>query len=338
MNTKKRALLLSIAAAFIFTGCSNKSVFEPKEVAGEISYDGTLPSSITDKTIYSALLKNREFITKKDGFIEKKLPENYKILNENDGEYIIADEEGNIKIITKDGETLFEKSFNDIVASATKRGDFLAIVFANNRLFLIDTKNEEVYFDEKLEPVYALDSRIANPAFLNDLIIYPTLDGRLIITDITHRKILRDLVISSEKYFNNVIFLKVIKNRLIAATNTKVMSINPKSINIYGASDVKDLLFLEDRVYIFTKDGKIVLTDPDLHILKEKKFPFAIFSGYIYGEFIYLIEKGGYVIAVDRDLRTANFYKLPDKIEDLLFTAGDKLYYKDYYFQLNTQK
>ena len=324
--------------AIVFSGCSNKTMFEPKKIAGEVDYDGTLPSTIVDRSIVSAVLESGEFITKKDGLIKQKLPKNFIVINENDENYIIADKEGNLKILSKEGKALYEKSFEDIVASATLNGDLLSVVFSNNRLMLYNIKDDEVFFNEKLEPVYVLDSRMANPAFLNDLVIFPTLDGRLLIIDITHKKIIRDLVISNEKYFNNVIFLKVIGNRLIAATNTKVMSISPKSINIYGESEIKDILFLEDRVYIFTKDGKVVLTDTDLKVLKEKKFPFAIFSGVIYGEFIYLIEKGGYIIAVDKDLITANYYKLPNEIDNLLFTAGDKLYYENNYFKLNTKK
>ncbi len=338
---KKSSLLVSISIFLIalFGGCSHKNYFEPEKVAGEVRYDGRLPSSIIDRTIVSALLENGAFITKKDGLVKKKLPKGFRVLNEGKDYYIVADKGGNLKILSKnDLSVIHEKSFKEIVAAAALKDSLLAIVFADNRLYLYDINDQEEYFNEKLDDVYALDSRIANPAFLNDLVIYPTLDGRLIITDITHKKIIRDLVISSEKYFNNVIFLKVIGNRLIAATNTKVMSIDPKGINIYGESEIKDIIFLADRVYIFTKDGKIVLTTPDLRVLKEKKYPFAIFSGVIYGEFIYAIEKGGYVIAVDKDLITENYFKLPDPIEDLLFTAGDRLYYQDYYFKLNTSK
>ncbi len=336
---KKLSLLLLASFIIIFSGCSHKNYFEPEKIAGEVRYDGRLPSPIVDRAIVSALLENGMFITKNDGLIKKKLPDGFRVINENDDRYIIADKSGNIKIVSKnDLNVLHEKNFKDIVASATLKDDLLAVIFANNRLYLYDINENEEYFNEKLDNVYALDSRIANPAFLNDLVIYPTLDGRLIITDITHKKIIRDLVISSEKYFNNVIFLKVIGNRLIAATNTKVMSIDPKGINIYGESEIKDIIFLEDRVYIFTKDGKIVLTTPNLKVLKERKYPFAIFSGVIYGEFIYAIEKGGYVIAVDKDLITENYFKLPDPIEDLLFTAGDRLYYQDYYFKLNTSR
>jgi len=335
---KKLSFLLPFFLLFVLTGCSHKNYFEPEKVAGEVRYDGALPAQIVDRTVVSATLENGEFITKKEGLVKKKLPKGFRVVNENDDNYIAADRSGNIKILSKEGKIVYEKSFKDIVASASLKDNLLAIVFANNRLYLYDTDSEEEYFNEKLDNVYALDARVANPAFLNDLVIYPTLDGRLIITDIAHKKIIRDLVISNEKYFNNVIFLKVIGNRLIAATNTKVMSIDPKGINIYGEAEIKDIIFLEDRVYIFTKDGRIVLTTPNLKILKEKKYPFAIFSGVIYGEFIYAIEKGGYVIAVDKDLITENYFKLPDPIESILFTAGDKLYYKDYYFKLNTQK
>lgn len=44
-----------------------------------------------------------------------------------------------------------------------------------------------------------------------------------------------------------------------------------------------------------------MLTDADLKVLKERKFPSA-FAGTIHGDFIYMIEKGGYIIATDLDL------------------------------------
>ncbi|MCD8477922.1 MAG: hypothetical protein LRY68_08530 [Sulfurospirillum sp.] len=66
--------------------------------------------------------------------------------------------------------------------------------------------------------------------------------------------------------------------------------------------------------------------------LKDRKFTFATFTGTIYGNFIYMIEKGGYVIATDIDLISTNVYKLPDEIESNVFTTEDTLYYKKSFF------
>jgi len=99
--------------------------------------------------------------------------------------------------------------------------------------------------------------------------------------------------------------------------------------------EVKDVIVLENRIFVFTKDGRVILTDADLKVIKERKFPFATFAGTIYGNYVYMIEKGGYIIATDLDLVSVNVYKLPDQIESFMFTTGDTLYYGNHFFKLN---
>ncbi|HOI83382.1 MAG TPA: hypothetical protein PKW30_03645, partial [Campylobacterales bacterium] len=94
-------------------------------------------------------------------------------------------------------------------------------------------------------------------------------------------------------------------------------------------------------IYIFTKDGRIILTDTDLKVLKEKKFPFARFVGVIYGKFIYAIEKEGYLIATDVNLASSNvfqfsapFYGMSSTIEGFVYTSGDSIFYDNKQFKL----
>ena len=47
--------------------------------------------------------------------------------------------------------------------------------------------------------------RISDPIFLNDLIVFPSLDGRLLVMDINQKRILRDIAISDKRIFNNEI-------------------------------------------------------------------------------------------------------------------------------------
>lgn len=178
---------------------------------------------------------------------------------------------------------------------------------------------------------------MAAPYFLSGLVLFPTLDGKVVIIDKTSGKIIRDVVISSERFFNNVIFLDVLGDRLVAATAKRVISINPQS-TVFLDADVKDVILLENRVFVFTKDGRIVLTDADLKVLKERKFLFATFSGVIHGEFVYVVEKNGYMIATDLDLITTNVYELPSDIDAKMFTTKDTIYFDDRYFKLNATK
>jgi hypothetical protein len=240
-------------------------------------------------------------------------------------------------IVDKSGKTLYEKKFDSLVASASLKGDMLAVVLGNNSSLLLDIKSDKILYKDSGDKVYAHDSKIAAPYFLDSLVIFPTLDGKLLIVDINSKKLLRDVVVKSEKFFSNVIYLDVLGDRLVAATKQRVVSINPKSMAFLD-EDVKDVIILKDRVLVFTKDGRIILTDADLKVIKTKKFKFAAFVGTIHGEFVYIIERGGFLIATDLSLVSSNIYELPDEIESFVFTTDNKLFYKDNYFKLGKSK
>lgn len=322
----------------IVSGCGTKrQYFEPETVAGKLSYDGSLPGTIVDAVRDGATLSNGQVITKK-GLSSIVLPEGFIYLAEDKGRYVAASKCGAVQIVDANKKVLFSKECSVSVASAALKGNVLALVLGSNELVLIDINNDgKELMHLKQDNVYVLDSRIAAPHFLGDLIVFPTLDGKLVIVDEQTKKPIRDVVVSNEKFFGNIIYLQVLGDRLVAATKSKVVSISPKSIHFLDA-EVKDVIVLENRVFVFTKDGRVILTDADLKKLKERKFEFATFAGTIYGDFVYMIEKGGYVIATDLDLITTNVYKLPDGIESHVFTTGDSLYYKNHFFKLNRKQ
>ena len=329
-----KSVIAIVTVLFLFVGCgTKKQYFEPEITAGDISYDGKLPSKIVEVTRYGATLENGQIITSK-GLTSVKIPKDYNLLGEFDDKLLITSVCGILRVLDFSGKVIYENKFPRTIASASLKEDKLAVVDAGNILRLVDIKSGKVLFENKQDDVYALDSRIAAPYFLSGLVLYPTLDGKIVIVDKNSGKVIRDVVVSSERFFNNVIFLDVIGDRLIAATAKRIISVNPNKTAFLNA-DVKDVIFLENRVFVFTKDGKILLTDLDLKVLKEKKFLFATFAGVIHGEFIYAVEKNGYLIATDFDLITQNVYELPSKIDAKSFTSGDTLYFDDRYFKLN---
>lgn len=322
---------------FVVSGCGTKrQYFEPETLSGKVSYDGSLPASIVDAVRDGATLANGQVVTKK-GVSTVALPEGFVYLAEDKGRYVATSKCGALQIVDTNKKVLFSKECNLSVASAALKNNLLALVLGSNELVLIDINDGKEMLHLKQDDVYVLDSRIAAPYFLGDLIVFPTLDGKLVIVDEQTKKPIRDVVVSNEKFFGNVIYLQVLGDRLVAATKSKVVSISPKAISFLEA-DIKDVIVLENRIYVFTKDGRVMLSNADLKVLKERKFPFATFAGTIYGDFIYMIEKGGYVIATDLDLITTNVYKLPDEIESHIFTTGDTLYYKNNFFKLNRKK
>lgn len=325
--------LVPILAIVLLTGCGTKRQnFEPQTLAGEISYDGSLPSTMVDVARNGATLENGQIITKK-GLLDVKVPEGYIFLGNFNDKYLATSRCSNLVIVDEKSNIIYEKSFDSIVASAAINDNRLAVVLGNNEVLLIDINTDKVLYKKTGDKVYAHDSKIAAPYFLTSLLIYPTLDGKLLIVDLKTNKLLRDVVVKSEKFFSNVIYLDVIGDRLVAATKQRVVSINPKTMAFLD-KEVKDVIILKNRVLIFTKDGQVILTDADLKVLKTKKFKFASFVGTIHGEFVYIIERAGFMIATDIDLISSNIYKLPDDIESYVFTTDDKLFYKDKYFKL----
>lgn len=321
----------------VISGCGTKrQYFEPEALSGKISYDGSLPATIIDAVRDGATLDNGQIITKQ-GLSNVTLPSGFVYLAEDQGRYVAASKCGALQIVDANKKVLFSKECSVSVASAALKGNVLALVLGSNELVLIDIVDGKEMMHLKQDNVYVLDSRIASPYFLGDLIVFPTLDGKLVIVDAQTKKPIRDVVVSNDKFFGNIIYLQVLGDRLVAATKSKVVSISPKSIS-FLENDVKDVIVLENRIFVFTKDGRIILTDADLKVLKERKFPFATFAGTIHGTYVYMIEKGGYIIATDLDLISTNIYKLPDEIETHIFTTGDTLYYKNRFFKLNRTK
>lgn len=343
---KKIAILTCVMSAFLFTACSDKQFYKPENVTGSVQFDKRLPSKIVSVNSQGATLKNGEFITR-DGISNAKLPDGFELMSKNGTVIAAADKLGNVVVI-EDGKELSRTKFDSRVVAAAATKDMLAIITSDNSAILHDNKTKEILFKQKNEEALAVNAKIAAPYFLNELVIYPTLDGKLFIYDTKDKKIAKDMVVSSEKNFNNIIFLDVIEDRLIAATSHKVFSISPKYINSYDA-DVSDIIFIKNGVYIFTTDGRIILTDPDLRKAGEKKFPFARFIGVIYGKYIYAVESQGYLIATDVNLRTSNIFRFSesfwsmipyfgsdssDAFEGYLFTAKEAIYYGDQQFTL----
>ncbi len=330
-------LLISLISIIFFVGCGTKrQYFEPKNVPYSISYDGTLPDYIVDVTRSGATLKNGQIITK-NGLQNIKLPQGFTFLGSDNNKYLATSKCGELIVVDENSNIIYKKKFDSAVAAASIKGSKIAIVLASNKEILLDMLTGKYLLNLQGDSVYALDSRIAAPHFLNTLLIYPTLDGKLLIVDSRNGKVIRDVVVSSEKFFGNIIYLGVLGNRLVAASNKRVISINPKSMNILD-EDVKDVIVLKNRVFVFTKDGTVILCNSDLKVLKKRKFPFAIFAGVIYGNFVYIIERGGYLIATDKDLISTNIYKMPDNIDSYLYFTKNMLYYKDKYFKLSQKR
>ncbi|WP_300362305.1 hypothetical protein [Hydrogenimonas sp.] len=325
-----------IALFLLFnTGCSEKNYFEPENVEGSVNYDGELPAPIVEVGYEAATLENGQVVTKA-GLQSYRLPEGYRYIAQS-GTLVAAagDCRPNIIYNTETNETVTVDLPRRLLAALFIPGtENIAFLIEGNSYGIYDYGAKKIVAKYASDQAVTADIRIANPMMLEQLVLIPTLDGKLVILNKTTGEKVREIIVGKGEEFNNIIFLDVIGNRLVAATPHRIISVSPKLMDAQSM-EISDVIFVADGIYILAKDGNIYHCDTDLKILHSLKFPFAHFVGAIYGEFIYVIEREGYVIATDQILSTSNVFEIPDRIDDWLFTTEDALYYKRYYFKLH---
>ena len=296
---KKYALILTVLVSVFFAGCSTKrQYFEPfdENVAGKVSFEGKLPSKIVASTANGATLANGAVITKNGVNSNFKLAKGEKFLGEFDGKFVYTNEKGTLKVADENGNLFLDTYLDTEALSAAISGDDLAVIALNNAIYLIKISSNSIVLNQKLREAYAVDSRVASPVFIEQLVVYPSLDGLLIVADRYGGRIVRDFVVSDQPFFNNAIDLKILGDNMYATTTSKIMLVSPNGNKTYNG-EIRSVLFGNDRIYAFLKDGVVEMLDLNLNKLKSKKFTFALFAGAgISGNSLNIIEKTGYLI------------------------------------------
>jgi hypothetical protein len=338
MSTRLLSLFLLVLFALLGGGCSEKNYFEPTDIKGRVQYDGELPGKIVEIGYAGATLDNGQVITE-NGLQSFRLPEGYRFIARS-GPLVAAagDCKPNI-VFNIDTNATIEIDLPRRMVAAMFIPDTrkIAFVIEGNRYGIYDYEARKTVAIYTSDPAISADIRIANPMMLDQLVLIPTLDGKLVILDRENGNRIREIIVGKGEEFNNIIYLNVIGNRLVAATPHRIISVSPKIMDAQ-AMEIADVIFVGDAIYILAKDGNIYHCDVDLKILHSRKFPFAHFVGAIYGEFIYVIEREGYVIATDPILSVDNVFELPDRIDTWLYTTSDAMYYDRYYFKLRTEE
>ncbi|WP_299548551.1 hypothetical protein [uncultured Helicobacter sp.] len=329
-----KILFLGTISALILSGCGSKYYFEPKEdsIKGKVSYNGQIPADIKSIVRNGATLKSGHFITKNGEISNIRLKRDMQYLNESEKFYITQFKKS-LVLINKNDQQETAITLESIPVSAAMDDKLIAMIFDTNTIAIYDLDLMQIVYRQENVSAPANNTLIAAPYFLSDIVVIPTLDGKLIVVDKTSMRLVRNIVVNGDKFFNNVIFLEAIGNRMVAATPKRIISVSPNVINTFD-SNIKDILFFEDRIFIFSSEGEIILTDKDLNEIRRKKFPFAHFSATNHGKDIVVLETQGYMILVDDDLQTSTIKKLPSKISTPTFSASDKIFIKDRFFNI----
>lgn len=320
----KAYLPLFFAALVIFSGCSSKEYFKPESVKDGWKKSSLLDESIIRTTADGAVLENGQILTR-EGVQEYYLPEGYSYIGQSDGWIIASKVDGELllkSIEEKEKQVSFE--LKKTIAGATVKGDKLAVLFATNEMALYTVSTKELVFKENGTAPVAVDTRIVNPYFLNELVLFLTLDGKIVIINSDTKQVLRSMLVSSEEHFNNIIYFNVIDDVMVAATGYRLFSLSEKERR--EKYEMRDVIFNDDGIWITTKEGEVVSLTPSLQLKAKRKFPFAHFLGMILtDEKLYLLERQGYIIELSKDLSESDIYEL--NIDDGFVYVGDKAFY-----------
>jgi len=330
---KLTTIALSIGAVLLLSGCSQKEVYKPENVKGEWRNAGHLTASITQTTQTAALLDNGRLLTK-DGEKNIKVPEEYRLLNANDAWIITESPEGNLVLFPENGsdaKVTFE--FKRQIAAASIQDDIVAVLFGNNEMALYSLESKKLLFKERANAPIAVDSRIANPYFIKELVLFLTLDGKIVIVNSELKQVLRSVVVSSDEYFNNITYLNVIDNHLVASTGTAVLALSQKEAR--EKYEIRNIAYTAEGIWLTTKQGEVIALSPTLQFKAKKKFPFAHFVGIsVQNDRVYVLEQQGYMMALTKNLLAYDIYDVDMDSDNKIFVGDGRFYFDDRYINI----
>ena len=327
----KKLLLASTLTAFIFSGCGSKQYYTPEQTnkASTISMGDTIIHYSRD----GATLASGNVLTKNE-MVNLKLEKGFHFINNSKDAAITADQQGNCNIVAAKG-TVASAKFPQALVAGTLIGKYLIYVLQNNTFGIYDFEKNAIAYSNKSEKAYAIDTRIANPLVVDNLVVIPTLDGKLTILDLSTLKVSKEMYVSTEKSLNNIIFLGRLKNTLIAATPSKVLSVSNKGKKELDTA-ISDVIIDKESLFVFAKDGRILQLNDELSIEAEKKFKFAHFSvATIFNDKIYALDKQGYLIVSNKSFSKHKVYNISE-VDGYAFISNGKLYYDGEIIELNS--
>ena len=320
----------------VISGCSSKQYFKPtQKTLGDWKNKEGLHSSLVDVGASGAVLADGNVLYK-DKIIDLHLDtQDQRLVNVDDDSIITATIDGNLTVISAQNHEQQEHyTLKKTIAAATVKDGLLAVVFASNELAIYSTQTKEILFQSQGNTPLVVDTKIVNPYFLNDLVLFLTLDGKIIIVNSKEKKILRTIIVSSADNFDNITAFNVINNNLLAATGYKILSLEDKEIR--EPYEIRTMKYdPQDGIYIATKDGTVYNLTSSLQVKAKMKFPFAHFLGMILTDKrVYLLETQGYIIALPKDLSSFELYNAKIDSESYIYTGDKAFYVNDSYFSI----
>jgi len=328
MRSKTLLILTLILGTLLMTGCNSRKSFEPEETSSA--------SAAISKTGKEAVAIVRDGVTFSDGtFLTRsgmgsvKLPKGFHYVNQSSKYVLAADDTGQILILDRHSGKVIKKGKLDLpLVSATIRGNNIYYVAQDNVFGVYSISANKTKISAKVGRAYAVDTRIANPIVLSGTIVVPTLDGKLLLIDPRNPQAARGMMIGNDYNLNNVIFLRKLGSRIIAATPKKLISAAPGAMHKFDAP-IADVTISGSTIYALTGDGRVVKLSPSLKVLAQRSFPYAQFTAIaVVGGKVFALDRSGALIVMDSSLKKDRIYDVGE-VDDYAFVAGNRLYIDD---------
>jgi hypothetical protein len=310
-----------MSMVLLFSACSSRQYYTPKGITSSLSTISTVDIASFNRA--GATLEDGMVITQK-GPLKLKLKKGYKFINGNQNGIIISNKDGKCTVLKNRKMKAIELPKE--LVSGTIIGDKLVYVLRDNNYGIYDLNQNSIIFNDKAPRTFSIDARVENPIQVENLVVIPLLNGKLVIMDLKSNKVIKEILISSEKILNNVIFLKQLKDTLISATPHRVIAINNQGRRDF-TTELSEIAVDGDSIFVFAKDGKISRLNKSLNVQDEKKFKFAHFSvSTLYKDRVYALERQGYLIVSNRDFTKHKVYEVPE-VDGYSFVSGKYIYY-----------
>ena len=323
-------ILTSLLSLFLFTACSGKKYYEPEDVSSNIELNKeSMSSSISSMNKIGGTLNNKQVITK-NGISSYELPEGFDFLNITEDGRIIATNYIDKILIGKE-----ERVVKDVVVAASLKNEKLALVYSSNTIELLDINTSKTLFKEYLPLSLANDTRITNPYFMGNLILFPTLNGKVIIVSSSNNESIKNISVDPDNEFNNIISLNVIESTqtLIVASPNKIVSISPKEI-LSKDYEIRDIIVNKENIYLATIDGQIIKLTANLDQVAKKKYKYAKIHALAFTDSLYAVESQGYLINIKDDFAEDTIYNFGFDNEKRMIAIGNKVYFGSKYITL----
>ncbi len=292
---------------FFYNGCDSQKSFVPQHIKGAIKFNDSLDKIIVNANRVGAKLQNNAIIADNSvAHIVFKDSEN--LLYTDSKQWLIANGCAGLSIVPiiyQDNQVMLDRvhtreiATQGCVVSASIKKNIVAGVLADNTLFLYDTTKGDFTLQTKEEAIYAISSMNANPVILDTLVVFPTLDGRLNTIDIAQGKSIKNIIVNTEKFLNNIIYLNVQKDELVSATHKRIYTL------IHGESygkelEIRDIYFDGEYIYVLSLNGTIYQLDKTLAVVQSLRLLHANLNGIIIKDgHLYTFENsGGYLIDI----------------------------------------